>query len=100
MILEPIQNHQVLNIEDGSVVDETYAPFLNRLEKYVLTLEQMLDKNSYREFLRLRKYMEGRISNFENPEILNKIDVLVHDYSVDLLASNFLANIGRESNSN
>lgn len=80
-------NRQPVAFDDGVASDETYAPFLNRLEKYYLPLRRMLNKKSYEDYVKIKMYMEGRTVNFSDGETLNKLDVLIHDYSADLLAS-------------
>ena len=84
-------NRQPASLTEGSVSDETYAPFLNRLEKYYLPFRRLLDKDNYERFEKAKNYLEARVTNYDAPEVLNKIDILIHDYSADYLASTFFS---------
>lgn len=82
-------------MDDGQLLGEAYAPFQNRLEKYIINFESLLEEQSFQEFKKLEKSVESLFVNKETNRIKRSnslaLDLILHNYSKELLLSIIVA---------
>lgn len=87
IILQNIDN----KLDDGQLLGEAYAPFQNRLEKYILNSESLLEEESFKEYTRLEKQVEEMFVKKETNRMRRdnnlSLDLILHNYSKELLLS-------------